>query len=800
MRPISIIFTLLSLLLCGGAAAQQRAQVKPAHIGYLFPAGGQQGTTFQVKVGGENIYGATEAVISGTGVTVRVTDAVDPDADMDIFKKNAKKRMKGAAISEVVTVKVTITPDAAPGTRDLFLLAPGGASNKLSFQVGELKEVSENEPNNDKKLPDRLPVLPVTINGQITPGDIDYFKFTAKQGQHLVAEVSARVLIPYIADAVPGWFQPIVSLLNAQGAEVTRADSFRFSQDPVLFYDVPADGEYLLAIHDSIYRGRADFVYRIRLGELPYITDIYPLGTTRSHQPLAVQVTGTNLPGDSATVSVDRAEPGHRAIFFNRGGVTSNTLRFSVGDMPEIFAEEKETSLQKPLFVTTPVVVNGRIRAPAKADYFSFLGYQGQTICIEVMARRLGSPLDSFLVLLDAKGEKVAENDDVKDKGEGIITHQADSAITCVLPNDGIYTVKLYDTQARGGRAYAYRLRISPPMPDFELRAGPAAVLVARGGSAPMSIYAIRKEGFTGEIKIGFDGAASGLSLNGAVIPAGMDKVRLTVSAAPDAPASARIVHLSGRALVGDVEIVRPALPSEDLMQAFIYQHLAPFAEQQVVVAAKAAPFTVSPQLPVSGVLELPLGKEISFPVTVTRGPNYDGPVRLQLEDAPKGITVRNAFIPAGKDRALVTLRTESKTEPKLCENLIFSGIMPVEVEATQEEIARAEAFAAKNAKKTAAEKTETTGTPEPAGKKGKFAEKAIEIAAAAAAARKAPEGQKKPVTITHRLIVTIPAIPFRIVEKPDVKPAVTPPAAAKPGKPAKPPTTATKPAVPAKP
>ena len=45
------------------------------------------------------------------------------------------------------------------------------------------------------------------INGQIMPGDVDRFSFRARKGMRLVAIGAMRELIPYIADAVPGWFQ-----------------------------------------------------------------------------------------------------------------------------------------------------------------------------------------------------------------------------------------------------------------------------------------------------------------------------------------------------------------------------------------------------------------------------------------------------------------------------------------------------------------------------------------------------------------------------------------------------------------
>ena len=120
--------------------------------------------------------------------------------------------------------------------------------------------------------------LPVLLNGQIMPGDVDRFRFRARQGQQLTIETQARRLVPYLADAVPGWFQATLALYDGQGHEVAFADDYRFHPDPVLFYRILADGEYELEIHDSIYRGREDFVYRIAVSGQPFITQMFPLG------------------------------------------------------------------------------------------------------------------------------------------------------------------------------------------------------------------------------------------------------------------------------------------------------------------------------------------------------------------------------------------------------------------------------------------------------------------------------------------------------------------------------------------
>ena len=79
--------------------------------------------------------------------------------------------------------------------------------------MGQLPEVNEVEPNDDFAKAQGLPALPVLVNGQINRqvngqpvSDEDYFRFEAKAGQTLVFTVDAAIL-PYMADAVPGWLQ-----------------------------------------------------------------------------------------------------------------------------------------------------------------------------------------------------------------------------------------------------------------------------------------------------------------------------------------------------------------------------------------------------------------------------------------------------------------------------------------------------------------------------------------------------------------------------------------------------------------
>ena len=118
----------------------------------------------------------------------------------------------------------------------------------------------------------------------------------------------------------------------------------------------------------------------------------------------------------------------------------------------------------------------------------------------------------------------------MRTKAVGMTTHHADSRLSTTLPADGTYTLRLGDRQQGGGSSFGYRLRISHERPDFELRVVPASVNLRAGGSSPLTVYAVRRDGFDGEIAISLKDAPRGMTLNGGLIPAGQDQIRLTIT------------------------------------------------------------------------------------------------------------------------------------------------------------------------------------------------------------------------------------------------------------------------------
>ena len=470
----------MALFLALAIAPMAHAQKRP-YIGYAYPAGGQQATTFHVKLGGQNLDDVNAVLVTGPGVNARVLEyfrrlgnqevqllneqlkelkptpptapamapttapatapAMAPatmsgmEADKSVAATGVDEATQSlidhigrhvleavqspacASISNLVLIEVTIAPDASPGPRELRLVTARGVSNPLQFHVGQLPESSrkpmiaaslqvlgKEAAALRKRPPEEAEVritLPCTVNGQMASGELNSYRFHAGKGQRLVIATQARQLIPYLADAVPGWFQPVLALYDSDGKELAYADDYRFHPDPVLLYQVPADGEYVFAIRDGLYRGREDFVYRISAGELPFVTSIFPLGGPVGAAP-SPALSGWGLAGAKLDPTPATTRPGIVMLATSNTGFTSNRLPFMLDTLPELLDTEPNDTTATAQKVTLPVIINGRIERPDDWDVFQFTGHANDPLVVDVQARRLDSPLDSVIKLTDA--------------------------------------------------------------------------------------------------------------------------------------------------------------------------------------------------------------------------------------------------------------------------------------------------------------------------------------------------------------------------------------------------------------
>ncbi len=719
MKNLCYNLMVLSLL-----SSSAMAKSPTAYIGYAYPAGGKAGTTFTIEVGGQYLESADQLIFSDKNITGKIVDyrkvlnrrdAQQQKRNIDVLKgrleiaktekekqiiqtridktielvemqdpilfqrsvpaeirEQEAKQQFNPQLSERVFVEVNAGKSVEDGRYEFRVLTKEGVSNPISFYVGGLNEANEVEPNDDHFTSNLdLIQMPVCLNGQILPGDIDHFRFAAKKGDAIVINAFARRITPYLSDAVPGWFQSTLSLFDSNGKEISFVDDYKFSPDPIIFFDVPEDGEYTLQIRDALYRGREDFCYRISIGKLPFITSTFPLGWQHG-KDVKVQLNGKNLPASSVSSKSAKGDGSLKKITVSNGDVHSNVAPFAVSENPEIFEAEPNDGSDKFQKVVLPVVINGKIEKSGDNDVFAFTGKAGEKVAIEITARRLKSPLDSVVRLYDKDFKELAKNDDFVDSGSGLTTHHADSYLVHELPADGEYFVVLSDTQHSGSDEHAYRLRIAEATPDFALQVEPSAIKISAGGTGIFTARVLRKDGFDGAIELLPENLPSGFSVSKSSIAAGKDSAIFTVTAGERFSGAEVAPKIYGVAKIGAKTVRREATAVNDQMQAYLYRHLVP-SDELLFVPAEAEGFSFKFDTRDKAV-ELPLNKEVWIRAEVKWNKKSNRFYKFVLENPPKGIEVIKGGISARQERISLCLKATEPLEAGFEDSLIIKA------------------------------------------------------------------------------------------------------------------------------
>ncbi len=152
----------------------------------------------------------------------------------------------------------------------------------------------------------------------------------------------------------------------------------------------------------------------------------------------------------------------------------STTRVFVVGEYPEALETEPGVDDPTPQPVTLPVTVNGRLNPAGDVDRFSFQLRAGQPFSAEVMAARLGGPIDTNCFTgqfgnpsedpadrqLDATLELYGPDGQLLRRAED--TFGLDPALGLVAPRDGRYVVAVRHMAYVGRPQFVYRLSLAP--------------------------------------------------------------------------------------------------------------------------------------------------------------------------------------------------------------------------------------------------------------------------------------------------------------------------------------------------
>jgi hypothetical protein len=282
-----------------------------------------------------------------------------------------------------------------------------------------------------------------------------------------------------------------------------------------------------------------------------------------------------------------------------------------------------------------PAVFNGRIDKPGDIDCWNVGLTKGQAIEIDLRASRLGSPLDSVLVVIDAAGKELACSEDLPNQ-------QTDSQLAFTAPADGNYVLRVEEQfRSRGGSAFAYRLKVAaPPPPDFRLQLATDAVSLIRGAQAKLRVTAERFGGFTGPIKLSVAGMPEGVAVAAAEIAANQAQVELSFTAEKTATIRTARLSVRGAAEIGGENKERTAVLATAPGELEI--------DSVLLAVALPTPFKVVGRYDITFV---PRGSVYQRHYKIDRG-GYEGPLTVRMADRQmrhlQGVSGPSITVPAG--------------------------------------------------------------------------------------------------------------------------------------------------------
>ncbi len=544
------------------------AQLPAPRLDWVYPPGGQTGTSLEVTVGGADLDDLSALQFNHPGIVAR--------------PKMTEASEFAAAVPVANVFVLDVAADVPAGIYEARVTGRFGVSNSKRFMVDPWGNVSETGNNKALEAAQSIEVGSV-VSGRAEANTRDYFKLTLAAGQ--------RVTIEALTDAVGSRMAATLELLDLDGREIRKirgTNGFR----SVIEFTAPSDGVYVVSIYDFLFRGSADYFYRLAIHGGPFIEWLEPAAVAASGasqiqvvghhlgdaaKPLGIELNGQPL--EQSVISVDPTQMANQGfaewllpisgyplevVPFSVSGAngTSSPVPLVVTDLPVIVENEKDNeSLGTAQAIQVPCMVSGRFADPNDADLYEFQATAGQVLWIELFAHRLGMPVDGFLVCEQVttkedgtvEYKKLHDVDDPGDRnaaiGSDFDLSTDDPGFRFQAPADGTYRLVLTDQfgGTRDDPRVHYLLRLRPESPGLDLIVEPALGRPANGNQAVIGTVALRpngterltvrvnrRDGFAGPVVLRVEGLPEGVTSAPLTIPAQNGSGTLVLYAAPE--------------------------------------------------------------------------------------------------------------------------------------------------------------------------------------------------------------------------------------------------------------------------
>lgn len=413
-----------------------------------------------------------------------------------------------------VRVKVEVPADTPVGLYTVRVATKAGVSNARPLLVDDLDGVAETESNRSKETAQPVP-NPGVVSGRADPEAADYFRVKVAAGKRLTVEVVAR--------RAGSPMDPIVVLHDGatkrELVDKYADDTPGMQSDCRLVYTPPKDGEVIVEVRDTTYRGGGDYFYRLRVGDFPGAMTAFPLALQRG-QAAAVGFAGLIAEDVPAVPVTAPAEPWRAAVQVvpqRQTGTSGWPVPVRLTDDPQAVEREPNDDPAKAQRLPVPGGVSAMFRTKNDKDHFVVAGKKGQKLTVTALAYEVNAPTEVLFKVLDAKGAEVARSDPQKVPARAEFTPAA----------DGDFTIACEHLNYLHGPTEVYHLSVEPAVPDVTVALALDRCEAPAGGGTAFGATVNRLNGFAGPVALSVEGAGVAGRV---VVPAGQTQAFIPVA------------------------------------------------------------------------------------------------------------------------------------------------------------------------------------------------------------------------------------------------------------------------------
>ncbi len=605
-------------------------QYGPTQLFSLSQSGGQAGTSFDLHVvGGNQLVEIDSLHFSNPAITAELK-SLDP---LPFTEQQ---------VPQYGHFVVTIPNELASGRYEVRAKGRHGISNPRALLISNLPNEAPSQVSHDATSPTPLKIGTL-LHAKASIAEVDYYLVNIAEHQPLQLELLAQRLDSRIIGRL--------KLLDPHGREVGSArgaDDF----DPILrtTENLPA-GNYLLAVHDLLYRGGDEYHYQLLARPVEEACSLVK-------------------PAPAAEGQLPEEWP---------------TRAFAIQNLDSLDHEVPASDSPQP--VAIPFVSTQCFADQQRDSIFQFSAKEGDLLGIDVVSQRVGEPSDARLIVSRIEQQEsgvpklhqVLNVDDCQSVSDGAINLiSTDPVALLKVPATAQYQLAVRDLDVGQSlsRIQAFRLSVAPPQPGFDLLAyrvfphsdvnqtQPFGSKLVRDGSELLRIFVVRRDGWNGAVKVRCEGLPPGVSSREVFIAANQSHAQMTLKASDSATAAATPIRVIGRArMVRSSAKLWPQPFNGAKARGGISFSLGSHRVSGFRYRSKIRhPFRA--RLGDDTVVEAKKGESLKLPVQLIRREGGQGAVVVRPRDLPAGVKCRELTIAAEKSEGELEIQVESGAAP----------------------------------------------------------------------------------------------------------------------------------------